>query len=127
MCCQQRISVRCRIVLSAAIEFLLPNCVVGSESVLLPNGVACIKLVFAAEWWCLQGFASEWCCQQQISFRCRMVVSTANKVSLPNGVACNKLVFNVEWWCLERIRFHYRMVLPVANQFSLSDRIACSK
>ena len=74
------------------------------------NCVVCSKLVFAAEWWCLQ----------RIRFHCRMLLLAANQHSLP------------KWCCLQRISIHCwncvvcselvfaaEIVLFTANQHSL--------
>jgi hypothetical protein len=61
-------SFRCRIVLSAANHYSLPNSVVCSEWV----------------------FGAKLCCRQQISVHCWIVLSEANQCSLPNCVVCSK-------------------------------------
>jgi hypothetical protein len=68
----------CRIVLSAANQFFLPNSSV------------CDELVFTAEL----------CRPQRICFRCKIMLSAANLLSLANCVAYIEPIFAAELWCL---------------------------
>ena len=98
--------------LSAANQFLLPNCVISSESVsllivlsavnlfrcgimslaenqfLLLNCIVCSDSLFIAELCCLQQlvFSAELSCLPRIHFRCRIMLSTANQFFMPNLV-----------------------------------------
>jgi hypothetical protein len=73
----------CRIVLSAANQFLLSNSSVCDESV----------------------FTAKLCRPQRICFRCKIVLSAANLLSLANCVACSEPVFAGKLCGLQRTNF----------------------
>jgi len=94
--CLQRISFRCRIMLSAANQFSLLNCSVCSES----------------------AFAAELRCLQRIKFHCRIMLSIANQFFLLNCVVCSESTFTIELCCMQWISFRCQIVLSATNQFT---------